>query len=682
MSEEETSSTAPAPDIAPIAAESDALEAIKKSVDDAASVGGALWLSYLFVLFYLAVAAAQETHVDLFFERPVKLPFLNIELPLTPFVFVAPILFLIVHAYTLVHLVFLTGKTKRFNQALHDPEYNIDAATRESFQWQLPSNIFIQFLAGPTDVRKGPFGLLLQGIAWVTLVVAPVALLLLLQIQFLPFHNIYITWFHRLALALDLALLWWLWRKILSAREADGRWPLSWDASGIAFLLILLVGLFSWMVATFPGEWQEVSLSEPDHSYHPGTPHDLFFNHSPFSNRLLLGGLNIYEGLNIVDPKNAEWRDFLFDARGRDLNSAIFDFANLPKVAFSGANLEGAKFQQAQLQGASFDGADLRGAWFFGAQLQGASLSGAQLQSARLDSAQLQGALLSFAHLQGASLDAAHLQGALLQSAELEGATLRDAQLQGATLTFAQLQGATLDLVWLQGAVLSGAHFQGASMDDAKLSGASLQGAQLQGASLRRATLIATDLSAAFLWRADFGEATSKGDAAALVDLRLPAAPDQWLPVWMKSGNKVEPWKDDGYQDLRERMELIPAGPLRDKALDRIRRVDCANPDSTLASCSPPVDDTSQQKSLEDARVDDSTYTKYLAAVLKDLVCNGVDNGAFYFTGRMPIIRDSAIYVLRADSCRSRPQFLDDLAPRSGMMPPPDSEMISPPITE
>ena len=35
-----------------------------------------------------------------------------------------------------------------------------------------------------------------------------------------------------------------------------------------------------------------------------------------------------------------------------------------------------------------------------------------------------------------------------------------------------------------------------------------------------------------------------------------------------------------------------------------------------------------------------------------------------------------------ADSCRSRPQFLDDLAPRSGMMPPPDSEMISPPITE
>jgi hypothetical protein len=57
----------------------DDLEAIKKAVDDAAAVGGGLWLSYLFVLFYLAVAAGAVTHKDLFFENPVKLPFLNIE---------------------------------------------------------------------------------------------------------------------------------------------------------------------------------------------------------------------------------------------------------------------------------------------------------------------------------------------------------------------------------------------------------------------------------------------------------------------------------------------------------------------------------------------------------------------------------------------------------------------------
>jgi hypothetical protein len=34
------------------------------------------------VLFYLAVAAGAVTHADLCLENPVKLPFLNIDLPL------------------------------------------------------------------------------------------------------------------------------------------------------------------------------------------------------------------------------------------------------------------------------------------------------------------------------------------------------------------------------------------------------------------------------------------------------------------------------------------------------------------------------------------------------------------------------------------------------------------------
>ena len=327
------------------------------------------------------------------------------------------------------------------------------------------------------------------------------------------------------------------------------------------------------------------------------------------------------------------------------LIGAVFDLAILPRVVFNRANLQNASFLQAQLQGASLVGSDLRGASLSGAQLQNASLAGAQLQGVRLDGAQLQGAVLTFAKMQGASLDGAHLQGALLESADLDGAVLTNAQLQGATLTLAQLQGATLDFAWLQGATLDSAQLQAASLDWAKLLGASLKSAQLQGASLRHAELVATDLSDALLWRADFG-VLSKSDAAKLVALRLPPASDQWLPVWIKSGIKVDAW-GDGYQDLRKGMKLIPAGPLRDKALDRIRRVDCANPDSTLAPCSPLADDTSQKKSLEDARVEDSAYAKTLAAVLKDLVCNGVDNGAFYFTGRPSIVHDSAIYVLR-----------------------------------
>jgi len=54
------------------AKKADDLEAIKKAVDDAAAVGGGLWLPYLGFLFYLAIAAGAVTHADLF-EKPVKI---------------------------------------------------------------------------------------------------------------------------------------------------------------------------------------------------------------------------------------------------------------------------------------------------------------------------------------------------------------------------------------------------------------------------------------------------------------------------------------------------------------------------------------------------------------------------------------------------------------------------------
>ena len=153
----------------------DGLATIKKAVDDAAAVSGGLWLSYLFVLFYLAVATGAVTHADLFFESPVKLPFLGIDLPLLAFFFLAPILFVIVHAYTLAHLVMLTDKAKRFDQALRER-----SGDESELRRQLPSSIFIQFLAGPADIREGAFGWLLRVIGWVTLVVAPVLLLLMM----------------------------------------------------------------------------------------------------------------------------------------------------------------------------------------------------------------------------------------------------------------------------------------------------------------------------------------------------------------------------------------------------------------------------------------------------------------------------------------------------------------------
>jgi hypothetical protein len=125
----------------------------------------------------------------------------------------------------------LTDKAKRYHQVLDEQISNDktlpddvrkrNEAIRAALRRQLPSNVFVQFLAGPKDLRDKPFGYLLRFIAWVTLVVAPVLLLLMMQIQFLPFHSRFIAWTQRRALLADLVLIWWLWRKILGANA----WP-------------------------------------------------------------------------------------------------------------------------------------------------------------------------------------------------------------------------------------------------------------------------------------------------------------------------------------------------------------------------------------------------------------------------------------------------------------------------
>src|SRR4051794_15156297 len=155
---------------AAFAAKAKDLDAIKKAVEDAAAVGTPLWLSYLFLLFYIAIAASAVTHADLLLERPVDLPFLNIKLPLHAFFIVSPILFIVCHAYIMAHFALLADKAKHFHVQLRK-QINIGQSAdahevREGLRRQLPINIFVQFLAGPSDIRESPFSILLWATSW------------------------------------------------------------------------------------------------------------------------------------------------------------------------------------------------------------------------------------------------------------------------------------------------------------------------------------------------------------------------------------------------------------------------------------------------------------------------------------------------------------------------------------
>ncbi|MGB8900445.1 MAG: pentapeptide repeat-containing protein [Methylocella sp.] len=456
------------------------LDALKKAIEDAASLSGGLWFSYLFVLLYFAVAAGAVTHVDLFMENSVKLPFMNIELPLKAFFLLAPLLFIVTHAYILAHFVLLAEKTNLFYKEL--PSQIKDAQTAEAkntrniFGSQLPSNVFVQFLVGLGDLGEGKFGYLLKTIAWTTLVFAPILLLLLLQIQFLPYHDPGITWIQRIVLLADLLLIGWLWTWILSLRnKPSAGLPVSlWGGRLVGFASGLAVLLFSWMVATFPGEWQKPPLSWVAFLEPISIQKKIFYSRGStstanrdkhLSNILILSEFNIYEALKIDNPKKVEWRNVLYSVQNRDLKGAIFDRATLQKVVFDDAQLQGANFDYAHLQGAS------------------------------LKYAKLQGMSSTKAELQGVSFDGANLQGAALNFAKLYFASLNGAKLQGASLDFAELHGASLE----------GARSQLGPFDEStQLQGASMKYAHLEGASLRGANMAALQISGAYVWRTSF----------------------------------------------------------------------------------------------------------------------------------------------------------------------------------
>ena len=593
-----------------IAAKADDLEEIKKAVEDAASVSGGLWLSYLFVLSYVAIAAGAVTHKDLLLENPVKLPFLNVELPLLAFFALAPFVVLITHIYALMHFRMLGNKARHFHKVLRDafPGQGDNKVIRGNKRRLLPSNIFVQILAGPPEVRGGFFGFMLIVIALVTLVLLPVLVLLLLQIQFLPFHDTRITWAQRGALFLDVLLLWPLRPPILADLSAEisfrPRRALREPGHAIALVLSVEVIWFSFVYATVQEEWRQFPLV-----YMAAI--EGIVTGSWLSTTLRLEGFDIFETLKIDDPKKLDWKNYIFDLHSRQLEGAVFDRATLGKVNLTGAHLEGASLRKAQLQGASLLEAELQGVNLIQAQLQGATLAKAQLQGATLLGAQLQGATLLAAQLQGASLDYAQLQGAALDFAKLQGASLKGAQLQGVSLLGAHLQGASLSRTHLQGATLVGVEVN------------------------------ATSFSNALLWRADWGDSVKRG------------------AVQLEDGAWTLPWDINAYEGLRVWMNDIPEGKMRDAALKRIERLDCGNPDKTLASCDqslmPPFKIFDWQMKLAAASVDGDTFAKALAEELRSLVCESggdaihilrgvISNGQLAKTGRgAPTLVDTII---------------------------------------
>jgi hypothetical protein len=492
--------------IAPQSSKLDNLKALQGAINDASSRTAALWISFLTFMAYLTMTVGAVTHENLLKQTTIKLPVFNVDLPLVGFFWIAPLFFLLVHFYLFLQLVILVRKVASFGASL-------DAAVpskeeREEYRKRLDGFLVVQFLSGVEEVREGLTGKLLRAVAFITLVILPIMLLLQFQLTFLPYHEASVTWIHRLVILIDIRLAWIFWSAIRSGDgtidfpELQFRWRrfiegparirqvrkdirrvgqairAAFHSSRSGFVASLGVILFSLFVVAFADERIAKVVQVP--TYFDIRDNKMLWELKPISDVILHGPIDMVEGRprawfsnvlvvpnkKLIDEKAVDTPFPSLSLRGRNLSGAVFVNSDLRNVDFTGANLNSAVLDYAQLARARFECATLydrvtKPGWPQDGctWLQRASFALAQLQGARFGRARMHGAILIAANLQSADMSAAQLQGVMFTNAEMTGARLKSADLSSAFLDGATMIGTDFSDSQLQGVLLGDTWF-------------------------------------------------------------------------------------------------------------------------------------------------------------------------------------------------------------------------------
>ena len=181
------------------------LDALLASLNGSAERFQTLWFSFLGLTLYLAIAALATTHRNLLLGEPQTLPILNIKVELLPFYMIGPLLYLVFHFYLLLMLALLARTAAEFDKQLRTTMP--DETDRERYRAQVGNALFLQLLVGMKGERIGVNAALMGLIALITIVLAPLATLVLMQMMFLPYHHLRITWWHRGIVVADLVLI-------------------------------------------------------------------------------------------------------------------------------------------------------------------------------------------------------------------------------------------------------------------------------------------------------------------------------------------------------------------------------------------------------------------------------------------------------------------------------------------
>ncbi len=599
----------------------------------------ALWISFVSFGAYLTITILGTTHEILLLEKPVRLPGFNIDLPLISFYFIAPILFLIFHFYALTQLLLLARTASAFEKALR--ESSLDERERDVVRMRLDNSVFLQLLSGSDPERHGRNAWLIRWMAMLTMIILPVTLLVVVQLQFLPYHHAQLTNIHRAIITIDILMIFLLWpaysrgwglpSRALYLNVKDRRSVIAVTRATAGVWVSLLVIVAVWFVAVYPSErhynnWIAripslfglqtftAMLLEPQVDYVAGAHRGFFSNILVLPDKRFVD-VELAAKLDQLEAgANSGESRLLLSFRGRDLANAELPRADLRRSDFTGANLDGANLEGAALQHSKLGcadrgvnpalhvsdedwppenctrlrktrlvGAKLHGAQIVSAHMQEAELNYAEFHDARLTRAHMQGAVLASAAFHGADLEAVGLQGAILNHAEFLGSTLRRVDFHGAMIIWAKFHGASLQHVQFFGTVLDTSEFFGARLDDSNFDGASLLAAKFRSSELRQMGV----------WRSQMTDAEFSNTIVAAASVDPP------------SERRANARRDIG---------AVPDG-LRDLVLRRFARLEAAaDPDDWQADKNVWMDEQRREQMTPAAQ-------KLRAEQLREIVC-------------------------------------------------------------
>ena len=355
------------------------LDALLDSLNGSAERFQTLWFSFLGLTLYLAIAALATTHRNLLLGEPQVLPILNIKVELLPFYVIAPLLYLVFHFYLLMMLALLARTAAEFDKQLRttlpgEPE-------RERYRAQVGNALFLQLLVGMKGERAGVNALLMGLIALITIVLAPLATLVLMQMMFLPYHHLRITWWHRAIVVADLVLIVVMTYRCFfprgvrkcaaGARRAQSKAALG-DGDG---LLRSVGGRPSRRSSTgyrsgkadgpanlgrpprgmeaMDGGEPRLTEVNPDYaSTANGVVFGLFPDRLKLNDETIVGKENLEETKEEIASRGGDFVPTI-KLDGRDLQAAVLDGADLRGVSLNGAAMQGANLSFARLDGAN-----------------------------------------------------------------------------------------------------------------------------------------------------------------------------------------------------------------------------------------------------------------------------------------------------------------------------------------